>query len=67
VDNLPIITWDSIPSQKWRIPQGRAIYKTSTTDQYSLSERLLDETQEAAYLQFWKSWWLEMKGQLLSK
>ena len=64
VDNLPITTLDSTPSQKWRVPQGPAPYRTHDTDLYSLSTRALDPAQEAKYLQFWKSWWATMKDQL---
>ncbi len=64
VDNLPITTLDSTPSQKWRVPQGPAPYRTHDTGLYSLSTRALDPAQEAKYLQFWKSWWATMKDQL---
>jgi hypothetical protein len=64
VENLPITTPDSIPSQRWRVPQGPAPYRTSDTDRYSLSTRALDPAQEAAYLQFWKSWWARLKAQI---
>jgi hypothetical protein len=64
VENLPITTPDSIPSQRWRVPQGPAPFRTSDTDRYSLSTRALDQAQEAAYLQFWKSWWARFKVQI---
>jgi hypothetical protein len=65
VDNLPIVTFESIPSQSWRRPQGPTPYKTADTDHYSLTlNPSLDSTREAAYLQFWKSWWAKMKVQL---
>jgi len=53
VENLPITTPQSIPSQAWRVPQGPAPYRSPETDLYSLSTRVLDPAKEAIYLQFW--------------
>lgn len=66
VDNLPITTYDSIPSGKASLQQGTAPYRTPQTDRYSLSTRSLAQASEseAAFLQFWESWWTVMKGQL---
>jgi hypothetical protein len=64
VDNLPIVTLNSVPNQAWRQPQGPTPYKTPDTDRYSLSQGSIDPAQEAAYVQFWQSWWANMKSQL---
>lgn len=66
VDNLPITTPDNILSGKAPLQKGTAPYRTSQTDRYSLSARSLAQAPEGepAFLQFWKSWWMTMKGQL---
>jgi hypothetical protein len=59
VDNLPPAA-DSDPMiGKDLIPSGPARYKTPETTKYSLSKTLLVQAafSEAAYLQFWRSWW----------
>jgi len=66
VDNLPSATRQNVINLKSIMPQGPAPYKTADTDRYSLSTRSLVNApeSEAAYLQFWKSWWATMKNQL---
>jgi hypothetical protein len=67
VNNFPVTTWESIPSGRSLIPQGPAPYRTSDTDRYSLATRALDPTQESAFLQFWRSWWVNNKDKLVPK
>lgn len=66
VENLPIVTLESIPSQRWRIRQGPARYRTPDTDRYAVAERPrgMDPAQEKEFLTFWKSWWNTMKIEL---
>jgi hypothetical protein len=59
VDNLPVAIPQNVPSGKNLVSQGFAPYRTAATDQYSLSRQLLPAGSEAAYLQFWKTWWSE--------
>lgn len=66
VENLPITTYDNVLNGRASLQQGTGPYRTAQTDRYSLSTRSLTQASEseAAFLQFWKSWWATMKGQL---
>ncbi|MGA2273114.1 MAG: HEAT repeat domain-containing protein [Bryobacteraceae bacterium] len=66
VDNLPIATQGNVLNGKASLQQGPTPYRTAQTDRYSLSTRSLAQASdsEAAFLQFWESWWASMKGQL---
>jgi len=66
VDNLPVETPYNVPNGKASQRQGPTPYRTSQTDQYSLSTRSLASAQEteAAFLQFWASWWLSNENKL---
>jgi hypothetical protein len=64
VDNLPITTPERVPTGEALTQQGPAPYRTPETDKYSLSRRWLGSANENEYLQFWRSWWDRMKGQL---
>ncbi len=66
VDNLPIATPERVLNGNALISQGPTPYRTSDTDRYSLSRRLLDPMNEAEYLQFWKSWWATMQGKVMA-
>jgi hypothetical protein len=57
VDALPTANPDNSTNMKNRVSQGPTPYRTPATDQYSLSRQLLPAGSEAAYLQFWKTWW----------
>jgi hypothetical protein len=46
------------------VPQGPTPYRTAATNQYSLSAQALPAGSEAAYLQFWKTWWSEHQAAL---
>ncbi len=69
VDNLPSITHYNVINGKSVQPQGPAPYRTAETDRYSLSTRRLADAREpeAAFLQFWKSWWATMKDKIMGK
>jgi len=66
VGNLPVATQQNIFSGKASLQQGPAPYRTPDTDRYSLATRSLAQAPEgeAAFLQFWKSWWALMKDKL---
>jgi len=66
VDNLPIATHENVLSGRASLQQGQAPYRTQQTDRYSLSTRSLAQAPggEAAFLQFWKSWWATMQPKL---
>lgn len=66
VGNLPVTTQENTLSGRASLQQGPAPYRTPDTDRYSLATRSLDQTPdgEAAFLQFWKSWWALMKDKL---
>lgn len=66
VDNLPVATVYNTLNGKWLIPQGPAPYGTPETDTYSLSTRRLDQTREAEFLQFWRSWWATMRDRVMA-
>lgn len=69
VENLPIRHPEDTPSQRWRIRQGPAPYKTVDTDRYSTAERRMDPdpAQEKECVNFWKQWWARMKVELTPK
>ena len=64
VDNLPIATQYNTLNGKALVPQGAQPFRTIETDKYSLSTRYLGEGDQTLYLQFWRSWWAKMKGEL---
>lgn len=66
VDNLPIATQDNVLSGKASLREGPTPYRTAQTDAHSLSTRSLAQASgsEGDVLQFWKSWWETVKGQL---
>jgi hypothetical protein len=64
VDNLPVQNPSNIRNGQALLPQGPAPYRTAETDQFSLSKGWLGSAEEAPYLQFWRSWWDRMKGEL---
>jgi hypothetical protein len=59
VENLPIETLDNVTNGKSVLRQGPAPYSNAQTDRYSLATRTLAQANdpEAAFLQFWRSWW----------
>jgi HEAT repeat protein len=67
VDNLPMPTDENVRTLKALHSQGPTPYRTPETDRLSLSRRALDPSQEPAYLQFWKSWWAQVRNELTSK
>ena len=64
VDGLPVTIPDNVPNFSNLVSQGPTAYRTSATDQYSLSRRGVPAGSEAEYLQFWKGWWLANKATL---
>ena len=64
VDGLPTAIPENVPSGKNLVPQGPTPYRTAATNQYSLSAQALPAGSEAAYLQFWKTWWSENQAAL---
>ena len=64
IDGLPVAIPDNVPSGKNLVSQGPTPHRTAATDQYSLSRQLLPAGSEAAYLQFWKTWWSENQAAL---
>jgi hypothetical protein len=64
VDGLPVTIPDNVPNFRNLVSQGPSSYRTSATDQYSLSRRGVPAGSEAEYLQFWQSWWLANRSTL---
>lgn len=66
VESLPIATQTNILTGRASLQQGPAPYRTPETDRYSLATRSLAQAPEgeAAFLQFWKTWWAIMKDKL---
>lgn len=66
VENLPPETEFDATSGKSVMPQGSVPYRSAETDRYSLSTRSLSSATEpeAAFLQFWKSWWVTVGSKL---
>ena len=67
VNNFPITHTTHPGDISWRLPQGPTPYRTPLTDEYSLATGALSaktKHTEAEYLQFWKSWWANMKTEL---
>jgi hypothetical protein len=63
VDNLPVECCTNLPGTLL-ISQGPTPYRTAETDKYSLSRRLLGQSGDSEFVQFWKSWWAAMKNRL---
>ena len=63
VDNLPVAVPTNIPGMLLA-PQGPTPYRTSETDGHSPGRRPPGSTDDAADVQFWKSWWASMKVKL---
>jgi hypothetical protein len=63
VENLPIETQYNTLNGKAVLQQGPAPYRNAQTDKYSLATRSIAQATEteAAFLQFWQSWWASMK------
>jgi len=57
VDGMPTANPDNMTSGKDLVRQGPTPYRTPATDQYDLSGPGVPAGSEAAYLQFWKTWW----------
>lgn len=65
VDNLPPETPHNVVNGTASIPQGATPYRTVDTDRYSLSRRLLGKENDTEYVQFWKSWWVKTRADLI--
>lgn len=66
VENLGLVTPESVPPMTWARPVGPARYRTSETDKFRGLSRV-PIAEHPQFATFWKSWWARLGPEIMSR